>query len=85
MGLVAYYYTRLFRNLANFSTVSVYTLSMRHLIILFHFFFEYVAEAVGNRSHDVACETDLENDDMCMAVVKEKGTNNTPPPFGLQS
>ena len=53
---------------------------MRHLIISFHFFFEYVAEAVGNRTHAEACDLDPENDGICVAGVRKR-EQTTPPPL----
>ena len=46
-----------------------------------HFFFEYVAEAVGNRTHAEACELDLENDGMCMADVRKREQTTHHPPL----
>ena len=45
-----------------------------------HFFFEYVAEAVGSRTHAEACGIDLANDSMCMLVIVKR-EQTLPPPF----
>ena len=49
-----------------------------HLIYLF---LEYVAEALGTRTHADACGNDLENYGMCMLVIVKMGNKQHPPPF----
>ena len=70
----------------NFITVSgtlweyaAYILFLRYSPLL-----EYVAEALGTRTHATHVRIDLANYGMCMLVFVKMGNKHTHPPFGLQ-
>ena len=67
----------------NFITVSgtlweyaAYILFLRYSPLL-----EYVAEALGTRTHATHVKTDLENYGTCMLVFVKMGNKQHPPPF----
>ena len=51
------------------------------LFFHFHLFLEYVAEALGTRTHATHVRIDLANYGMCMLVFRKMGNKQHLPPF----